>query len=153
MGEPPPWFASGRNPMRALLCRFGIGLVALVLCGSAVAAGDPGWTEAGSKRGVRLAFRDDPVLDAREARATTDVPFAAAAVFAVVCDFSLYPELVDGVTEAMILDGEIPAGYDVYLRYAPQYVVVAARDVVVHVQGGVEPTGERSCAWNEVAGR
>ncbi len=132
---------------------FAAGLIAWILLASTAAADDAGWKDVGSKRGMRLAFRDDPVLDAREARATAELPFAAAAVFAVACDFSLYGELVDGVTDATLLDGSIPAEYDVYLRYAPRYMVVAARDVVLRVRGGPDPTGDHSCSWNEVAGR
>ena len=128
------------------------GLMTLILLGSA-AANDSTWKDAGSKRGTHLAYRDDPVLDAREARATAELPFAAADVFAVVCDFSLYGELVDGVTEATLIDGSVPAEYEVYLRYAPRYMVVAARDVVLQVRGGSDPTGEHSCSWSEVAGR
>ena len=128
------------------------GLMTLILFGSA-AADDSTWKDAGSKRGMRLAYRDDPVLDAREARATAELPFAAATVFAVACDFSLYRELVDGVTEASLLDGSVPTEYEVYLRYAPRFMVVAARDVVVRVRGVSEPTGDHSCSWNEVAGR
>lgn len=129
------------------------GLTTLILLGSMAAADDSTWKDAGSKRGMRLAFRDDPALDAREARATAELPFAAPAVFAVACDFSLYGELVDGVTEATVIDGSVPAEYEVYLRYAPRYIVVAARDVVVRVRGGSDPTGEHSCSWSEVAGR
>lgn len=124
----------------------------LILLGS-VAADDSTWKDAGSKRGIHLAYRDDPVLDAREARAIAVLPFAAADVFAVVCDFSLYGELVNGVREATLVDGNIPEEYVIYLRYAPQYLVVAARDVVVRVRGVSDPTGEHSCSWNEVDGR
>lgn len=128
------------------------GLTTLILFGSA-AANDSTWKDTGSKRGISLAYRDDPVLDVREARATAELPFAAASVFAVVCDFSLYGELVDGVREVTVVDGSVPAEYEVYLRYAPRYVVVAARDVVLRVRGGPDPTGGHSCSWSEVAGR
>jgi ribosome-associated toxin RatA of RatAB toxin-antitoxin module len=128
-------------------------LMTLILLGSTATADDSGWNDAGSKRGMRLAFRDDPVLDTREARATAELPFAAHAVFAVVCDFSLYGELVDGVTEATLIEGSVPTEYDVYLRYAPRYVVVAARDVVLRVRGESDPTGGHSCSWTEVTGR
>jgi hypothetical protein len=141
--------------VRALLAP---GAVALILLGSiaadtSAASDDSGWKDAGSKRGMHLAYRDDPLLDAREARATAELPFAAATVFAVACDFSLYRELVDGVTEASLLDGSVPTEYEVYLRYAPRFMVVAARDVVVRVRGVSEPTGHHSCSWSEVAGR
>jgi hypothetical protein len=129
------------------------GLITLILLGSAAAADDATWKDAGSKRGIRLAYRDDPVLDAREARAIAELPFSAADVFAVVCDFRLYGELVNGVREATLLEGNVPSEYQIYLRYAPQYLVVAARDVVVRVQGVSDPAGEHSCSWTEVAGR
>ena len=111
------------------------------------------WTDAGTKRGIALAFRDDPALDAREVRATTELPFAASAIFAIVCDLSQYQTLVPGVREAKVLSGTIPGDYEIYLQYAPRFLVVAARDVVVRVQGGSTAPGVFGCAWSEMTGR
>jgi hypothetical protein len=111
------------------------------------------WTDAGTKRGIALAFRDDPALDAREVRATTELPFAASVVFALVCDLSQYQTLVPGVREAKVISGTIPGDYEIYLQYAPRFLVVAARDVAVRVQGGSTAPGLFGCAWSEIPGR
>ena len=110
---------------------------ALLLCVSATsitAVDNTAWTDAGIKNGVALAFRDDPVLALREVRATADLPFPAKQIFSLVCDLSQYQSVVPGVQEARLLGGEVPADYEVYLRYAPRFMVVAARDVVLRVQ-------------------
>lgn len=121
----------------------------LFMCASMVidaAQTDPGWTEAGIKNGVALAFRDDPQLDARQVRAVAELPHASKLIIAVVCDFtqSLDPD----TREARVLSGQIGGSYEIYLRYAPRYLVVAARDVVIEVRP--EANG---CAWSEVDGR
>lgn len=105
------------------------------------------WIDAGTKRGVALAFRENLRLGAREVRATTELPFPAALVFAVVCDLSRYPDFVPGIVEATTLEGTTPADYVIYLRYAPRFVVVAARDVILRVRGGPEPAGTFRCSW------
>jgi ribosome-associated toxin RatA of RatAB toxin-antitoxin module len=120
---------------------------------SAAADRDSDWISAGTKDGVTLAFRDDPLLDAREVRATSELPFPPALIFPVVCDFTNYRELVPGVTEATLLEGRSPTDYAIYLRYAPRYLVVAARDVVVHVRGGSDAPGTFACSWSEVVDR
>lgn len=104
-----------------------------------------GWTPAGTTHGVAVSFRDDPRLEVREVRATTELPFPAARIFALVCDFRHYGSLVPGVEETKLLSGTAPSDYQIYLRYAPRFVVVAARDVVAHVQGQTAPDGSSRC--------
>jgi hypothetical protein len=100
------------------------------------------WVAAGSKGGVALAFRDDPQLGAREMRATAELPHAADRIAAVVCDFT---QVLDrDVREARVVSGDLASDYQIYLRYAPRYVVVAARDVVIDVSRTA--TG---CTWSE----
>jgi Polyketide cyclase / dehydrase and lipid transport len=126
----------------------------MLLTGALVAAtGDAVWTSAGTKDGVTLAFRDDQALGAREVRATSELPFPAALIFSVVCDFTHYGQLVPGVTEARVLEGRIPTDYEIYLRYAPRFVVVAARDVVLRVRSVSDAPGALGCSWSEVADR
>jgi hypothetical protein len=129
-----------------------IGLVLLVRA-SVTVGGDAGWTGAGTKNGVTLAFRDDPKLAAREVRATSELPFPAARILSVVCDLSRYKELVPGVTEATLIEGRSPGDYEIYLRYAPRLLVVAARDVVLRVRGASDVPGRTGCSWAEVTGR
>jgi hypothetical protein len=123
----------------------------LVLVVLAQAAG--GWTPAGTTRGVTLAFRDDPQLDVREVRATTELSFPAARIFPLVCDFTHYGALVSGVQETRMLWGTPPSDYGIYLRYAPRFLVVSARDVAVHVQGRSAHDGSGGCQWTDVKGR
>ncbi|HWI20125.1 MAG TPA: hypothetical protein VNT81_20370 [Vicinamibacterales bacterium] len=104
------------------------------------------WTDAGSEDGIALAYRDDPQLNAREVRAIAELPHPAGRITSVVCDFT--QTLDPGVREARILSGEIGGRYEVYLRYAPQYMVVSARDVVIDVRHS-----DNGCAWTEVADR
>ena len=146
---------SGSRPPDAAPKRIVSILVGFVLlAGAFVAATDNAdWTSAGTKDGVTLAFRDDPALAAREVRATSELPFPAALLFSVVCDFTHYIELVPGVTEATLLEGSSPTDYEIYLRYAPRYVVVAARDVVLRVRGGSDAPDTFGCSWSEVADR
>ena len=109
---------------------------------SATVAGYTGWTDAGTKRGIALAYRDDPSLSTREVRATADLPFSARHVYSVVCDLSQYKVIVPGVQETKVLGGTLPADYEIYLRYAPRFLVVEARDVVLRVQRAArEPSG------------
>jgi ribosome-associated toxin RatA of RatAB toxin-antitoxin module len=114
---------------------------------------DAEWTSAGTRAGVTLAFRDEPVLNAREVRATSELPFPAALILPVVCDLTQYRQLVPGVTEATLLEGSTPTDYEVYLRYAPRYVVVAARDVVLRVRSSSDAAGIYGCTWSEVSDR
>ena len=118
-----------------------------------IAVGDTAWTEAGTKNGIALAFRDDPALQVREVRATADLPFPAKQIFSVVCDFSQYRALVPGVQEVRLLGGQMPADYEVYLRYSPRFVVVAARDVAIRVQRRDDETGSLGCEWSELTDR
>ena len=111
------------------------------------------WTAAGTKGDVTLAFRDDPELEVREVRATTELPFPAARIFPLVCDFSNYKSLVSGVEETRTLSGSAPSDYEIYMHYAPRFVVVAARDVVVHVQSQSTVDGSSSCRWTELKDR
>ena len=125
----------------------------LVLVSLAQAAAAGGWTAAGTTRGVTLAFRDDPHLEVREVRATTELSFAAARIFPLVCDFTHYGSLVSGVQETKMMSGTAPSDYEIYIRYAPRFLVVSARDVVVHVQGQSMPDGSSRCHWTDLKGR
>lgn len=49
---------------------------------------DQGWTAAGIKNGVALAFRDDPQLNARQVRAVAELPHTPGQIIPVVCDFT-----------------------------------------------------------------
>ena len=98
-----------------------------------------GWTAAGTTRGVTMAFRDDPQLEVREVRATSELAFPAARIFPLVFDFTHYGSLVSGVQETKMMSGTAPSGYEIYMRYAPRFLVVSARDVVVHVRGQSTP--------------
>jgi ribosome-associated toxin RatA of RatAB toxin-antitoxin module len=111
------------------------------------------WTEAGVKRGVRLAFRENLEWAAREVRAEKLIDFPARRVFAVVCDLSHYAEFMPGITNASILEGTVPTDFVAYLRYAPQFVVVAARDVILHVRGISDSDGSYRCMWSGVPDR
>ncbi|MGH9218408.1 MAG: hypothetical protein ACRD1W_03855 [Vicinamibacterales bacterium] len=104
-----------------------------------------GWVPAGVKDGVAVAFRDVPSLDAREVRAIAEIPHAAERILPIVCDFT--QTLDPDVREAKILSGDVSTRYSIYLRYAPRYVVVAPRDVVIDVRR--ESNG---CTWSEIAG-
>ena len=112
-----------------------------------------GWTAAGTTRGVTLAFRDDPQLEVREVRATTELAFPAARIFSLVCDFTHYGSLVSGVQETKMMSGTAPSDYEIYMRYAPRFLVVAARDVVVRVQGQSTPDGLSGCHWTDLKER
>jgi hypothetical protein len=104
------------------------------------------WTDAGTKNGVALTFRDNPQLDAREVRAVAELPHASGRIIPIVCDFT---QMLDpDVREARVLSGEINSRYEVYLHYAPQYLVVSARDVVIDVR-----RADDGCTWSEVADR
>ena len=103
------------------------------------------WVPSGAKDGVTLAFRDVPSLDAREARAIAEIPHPAERIFPIVCDFT--QTLDPDVREAKILSGDVSTRYSIYLRYAPRYVVIAPRDVVIDVRR--ESNG---CTWSEIAG-
>ena len=113
---------------------------------AAAAQPDQGWTEAGIKNGVTLAFRDDSQLNAREVRAVAELPHPPARVIPIVCDFT--QTLDPDTRETRVLSGEIGGRYEIYLRYAPRYLVVSARDVVLDIRR--EANG---CAWSELAGR
>jgi hypothetical protein len=119
--------------------------VAIALAAGATQA-DNGWTAAGVENGVTVMFRDEARLDAREVRAVAELPHAAARIVPIVCDFT---QAIDpDVREARILSGDVGGRYVIYLRYAPRYLVVSARDVVIDVRP--EPNG---CSWMEVADR
>ena len=122
-----------------------------MLVSLAQAAG--GWTAGGTTRGVTLEFRDDPQLEVREVRATTELAFPAARIFPLVCDFTHYGLLASGVQETKMMSGTTPSDYEIYMRYAPRFVVVAARDVAVRVQGQSTPDGSSGCQWTELKER
>jgi hypothetical protein len=121
-------------------------LLLLSSMAAAAAQTDQGWTGAGIKDGVTLAFRDDPQLSARQVRAIAELPHAPAAILAVVCDFT--QTLDPDTREARVLSGELGGRYEIYLRYASRYFVVSARDVVLDVRRDAN-----GCTWSEVAGR
>ena len=125
-------------------------LSAVVLLATAIATAaaqaERDWEPAGSRNGVTLTFRDQPLLDAREVRAVAELPYPAGRIVAVVCDFT---QVLDpDVREARILSGEIVSRYEIYLRYASRFMVVSSRDVVIDVRR--DATG---CAWSEVGDR
>lgn len=103
------------------------------------------WMPAGSRKGIELAFKDDIALDAREMRAIAELPYDAARITAIVCDFT--QTLDPDVREATIMSGDLAGEYVIYLRYAPRYMVVAARDVVIGVQ-----RQSNGCSWSERTG-
>ena len=117
------------------------------------AAAEDDWKEAGTKKGVTLEFRDDDALDAREVRATTELPYPAGLIFSVVCNYSHYEELVPGVEQADVLAGSVPADYEIYLRYAPRFMVVSARDVALRIQERSEAEKRLGCGWSELPDR
>jgi hypothetical protein len=121
-------------------------MVVLLFLAQAAAGG---WTPAGTRGGVTLAFRDDAQLEVREVRATTELPFPASRIFPLVCDFTYYKSLVSGVQETRLLSGSAPLDYEIYVRYAPRFLVVAARDVVVRVQGQAAADGAGGCQWTD----
>lgn len=103
------------------------------------------WVSSGVKDGVALAFRDVPSLDAREVRAIAEIPHAVERILPIVCDFT---QVLDpDVREAEVLSGEVSSRYTIYLRYAPRYVVVAPRDVVIDVR-----RQSNGCTWSEIPG-
>ena len=112
-----------------------------------------GWTAAGTTGGVTLAFRDDPRLEVREVARHNRALLPAARISPLVCDFTQYGSLVAGVQETKMMSGSAPSEYDIYLRYAPRFLVVSARDVVVHVQGQSAPDGTSTCHWTDVKER
>ena len=128
-------------------------VVPLVVLVSLAQAAAGGWTAAGTTRGVTLAFRDDSQLDVREVRATTELSFPAARIFPLVCDFTHYGSLVAGVQETKMISGTAPSDYEIYMRYAPRFLVVSARDVVVHVQSQSTPDGSSRCHWTDLKER
>jgi len=152
-GETPPISRQVR-PGRTCLERRFAWFALLIVCGVGVAAhvsastDEEAWTDAGVKHGVNLAFRENREWSAREVRAVKEVDFSAERIFAVVCDFSRYTEFMPGIKEASIIEGSVPADFVAYLRYAPQFVVVAARDVILHVSGKSEPDGSYACTWS-----
>ena len=102
------------------------------------------WVAGGTKDGVVLEFRDDPRLAAREMRAIAELPHAGGRIVAIVCDFT--QELDPDVREVKVLSGDVNTRYSIYLRYAPRYGIVAARDVVIDVRRDA-----RGCSWSEDA--
>jgi hypothetical protein len=124
-------------------------LTAIVLCTTfttAAAHPEREWVTAASKSGVTLSYRDEPTLDARAVRAIAELPHAADRIAGIACDFT---QVLDpDVREARVLSGDVGSRYEIYLRYAPRFVIVSARDVVIEVQrrsGG--------CDWSELADR
>jgi hypothetical protein len=126
----------------------------ILLAASSDTTGDePGWTDAGARDGVTLAYRDNPQLAAREVRATTELPYAASRILPIVCNLAEYATLAPGVLEAQLMEGDSPNDQHAYIRYAPRFLVVAARDVVVRLQGRPASPDAAGCSWSEVDGR
>jgi hypothetical protein len=129
--------------MKMLMRRAFVGLVTAGLITAAPVAAQE-WVAGGTEDGVVLAFRDDPRLGVREMRAIAELPHAGERIVAIACDFT--QQLDPDVREATLLSGDLNTRYSIYLRYAPRYIVVAARDVVIDVRrhaGG--------CSWSEDA--
>jgi hypothetical protein len=117
-------------------------LACLIWTGAALHASQD-WVASGVKDGVAVAFRDVPSLEAREVRAIAEIPHPAHRILPIVCDFT--QQLDHDVREARILSGDVNTRYSIYLRYAPRYVVVAARDVVIDVH-----RQSLGCTWSEI---
>ncbi len=120
-------------------------LAAFVLLLRAPIGAGQEWVAAGTKNDVALAFRDDAGLDAREVRAVAELPHDPDRIVAVVCDFT--QRLDADVREARVISGDLQSEYAVYLRYAPRFMIVAARDVVIDVR-----RTSHGCAWSEQPG-
>jgi hypothetical protein len=104
------------------------------------------WQDAGVKDRVAVSFSDDPQLNVRRVRAVAELSHAPDEIIDVVCDFT---QLLDPDTrESRVLAGDIGSDYEIYLRYAPRYMVVSARDVVLKVEAE-----DNGCTWSEIAGR
>lgn len=115
-------------------------------------AGDGAWEPAGVRDGVTLAFRDGQAAGVREVRATAELPAAAARVAELVCDLPRYVRLLPGLREARVVATHGPGHYDVYMQYAPRFIVVAARDVVARVVPLADSSGTLGCTWQHVDG-
>lgn len=129
--------------MKAMLTRVAFVVAAIAASTAMLAAQE--WTPAGTRRGVELAFRDDAALGVRQMRAVGEIPYSASRIVAIACDFT--QTLDPDVRESRIMSGDLKSGYEIYLRYASRFVVVAGRDVVISVQH--EPNG---CSWSERSG-
>ena len=138
--------------MRRLALAASVSALVAASC-SGAAAQESGWTDAGTKRGVALAFRENPAYGAREVRATTELPFSAAQVADVACDFPSYPAFVPGILEATLLEGNSGSDYVVYIRYSPRFLVIAARDVILQVHREADPDGVFRCSWSGLQDR
>ncbi len=100
------------------------------------------WTSGGIRNGITLAYRDDPAVNAREVRATSELPFAARQIFEVVCDQTQYRSILPGLEEVQLLAGTVPTDYEIYFRYAPRFGVVVA--VRIQSETGA---GSLGCHW------
>ncbi len=125
--------------------RLTAGALACLVGAVAASHASQDWVASGVNDGVQLAFRDLPNLDAREVRAIAEIPHAAERILTIVCDFT--QQLDADVREAKILSGDVNTRYSIYLRYAPRFLVVAARDVVIDVQRQAN-----GCRWSEING-
>lgn len=116
----------------------------------AAAPGDDAWTAAGTRGDVTLEYRDE-ADGVRAVRATAQLPFPAGRIAALVCDFTNYPTLLPDVREARVLATDGPLRQDVYMRYAPRFLIVSARDVVVRVERYESSAAARiGCQWQHV---
>lgn len=121
-------------------------------CAIVTATQAPEWTPAGVTNGIAVDYRDNKELDAREVRATAEMPATVERLFPMVCDFSTFSTWADGIEEARLVSGTIPAKYDFYFRYKGRFLIVSSRDVVVRVEGGARANGAFGCEWSEVTG-
>jgi hypothetical protein len=145
-----PWLRAG-----AVLLPFALFIPSITLASQPAPGLRPleaDWEPAGTRNGVRLAHRDDRAREVREVRADAELPFPAARIAGLVCDFTNYPERLPDVREARIVAEQGPGRYKVYMRYAPRFVIVAARDVVVQVEPHESSAGGYGCQWHEVSG-
>jgi ribosome-associated toxin RatA of RatAB toxin-antitoxin module len=133
---------------------FVIAVCAASIAGTGAAAADitasSEWRRAGIRDGVALQYRNE-AGGVRVVRAVTELLFPAERIAALVCDFSQYPQLLPDVREARVVANHGAGRYEIYMRYAPRFIVVAARDVVVRVER-FELGAEHGCRWQDVSG-
>ena len=122
--------------------RYSIVAIAIAVVATATAGATQEWVAGENRNGVALAFRDDDELRVREVRAIAELPHEAGRITPVACDFT--QQLDPDVREARVISGDIATRYTIYLRYAPRFVVVAARDVVIEVR-----RQQDGCLWSE----
>jgi hypothetical protein len=136
-----------------------IALVPLFTIAPRTAAGAPPdetpWEDVGVREGVHLYQRDVTALHAIEVRAVAETDAPAEDVFEVVADYGRYPEFMPGILEAKVMEEE-SGTREVYMRYKPQFLIIAARDVDLRVRltpapvAGLAPSRSE---WENIEGR